>query len=170
MTKKQTTKKPAGWVPQQHGAWAMIVVPFLAGLVLAARVRPLDLGDRRYLLSPQDLLQGLELLEQAGQGYAFPVTPFPSPIQRALRRHEDGRTEPFDARHVGSRTQDLEPAYHDAGQFYWGATPSWIGGLNIHQNARTFVIPEWRCVDIDTPDDWLRAEALYGVLRAKDHP
>lgn len=122
------------------------------------------------LLSPQDLVQGLELLEQAGQGYAFPVTPFPSPIQRALRRHEDGRTEPFDARHVGTRTQDLEPAYHDSGQFYWGATPSWLGGLNIHQNARTFVIPEWRCVDIDTLDDWLRAEALYGVLHAKDHP
>mgnify|MGYP001160603082 CR=1 FL=1 len=45
MTKKQTRKKPAGWVPQQHGAWAMIVVPFLAGLALSARVRPLGLGD-----------------------------------------------------------------------------------------------------------------------------
>lgn len=122
------------------------------------------------LLSPQDLVQGLALLERAGRGYAFPVTPFPSPIQRALRRHADGRTEPFDLRHVGTRTQDLEPAYHDAGQFYWGATQSWLEGLNIHQNACTFVIPEWRCVDIDTPDDWLRAEALYGVLRAKDHP
>ncbi|MFT3888629.1 MAG: YwiC-like family protein [Arachnia sp.] len=38
-------KKPAGWVPQQHGAWAMIIVPFLTGLVLSARVRPLHLAD-----------------------------------------------------------------------------------------------------------------------------
>ncbi|NHB85227.1 YwiC-like family protein [Tessaracoccus sp. HDW20] len=37
--------KSTGWVPQQHGAWAMIVVPYLTGLALAARVRPLDLGD-----------------------------------------------------------------------------------------------------------------------------
>lgn len=120
------------------------------------------------LLEPQDLVQGLELLERAGGGYAFPVAPFPSPIQRALRRYSDGRTEPFDPRQVGTRTQDLEPAYHDAGQFYWGAVASWLARLNIHQHASTFVIPEWRCVDIDTPDDWLRAEALYGVLRAKD--
>ncbi len=45
MSRKAATRRPAGWVPQQHGAWAMIVVPFLAGLVLSARVRPLDLGD-----------------------------------------------------------------------------------------------------------------------------
>ncbi len=37
--------KSTGWVPQQHGAWAMIAVPYLTGLALAARVRPLDLGD-----------------------------------------------------------------------------------------------------------------------------
>lgn len=38
-------KKPAGWVPKQHGAWAMILVPYITGLALAARLRPLDWGD-----------------------------------------------------------------------------------------------------------------------------
>lgn len=37
--------KSTGWIPQQHGAWAMIAVPYLTGLALTARVRPLGLGD-----------------------------------------------------------------------------------------------------------------------------
>ena len=77
----------------------------------------------------------------------------------------DGRTEPFDARHSQTRSQDLEPAYYDAGQFYWGRTESWLQGLDIHRNGRTIVMPGWRAVDIDTPDDWLRAEALVRELR-----
>ena len=66
-----------------------------------------------------------------------------------------------------TRTQDLEPGYFDVGQFYWGKAEAWLAGLNIHLNARTLVLPEWRVVDIDTPDDWDRAELLYGALKAK---
>jgi pseudaminic acid cytidylyltransferase len=117
------------------------------------------------LLEPGDLQQALQMLEATHAPYVFPVLPFPAPIQRALRRAEDGRTEPFDPRHSQTRSQDLEPAYHDAGQFYWGRSEAWLQGLDIHRNGRTIVMPGWRAVDIDTPDDWLRAEALYRVLR-----
>jgi pseudaminic acid cytidylyltransferase len=113
------------------------------------------------LLEPGDLQEGLALLQGGAQAYAFPVLAFPAPIQRALRRHADGRTEPFYPQYTQTRSQDLEPAFHDAGQFYWGSAPAWRQGLDIHRNARTLVVPEWRAVDIDTPDDWLRAEALY---------
>lgn len=37
--------KTRGWLPNQHGAWAMIVVPFLVGLLLVVPYRSLDLGD-----------------------------------------------------------------------------------------------------------------------------
>ena len=104
------------------------------------------------------------LLSGDGGGYSFPVTGFPSPIQRALRRADDGRVVPFNPEHVGTRTQDLEPAYHDAGQFYWGHADAWLAGLNIHAHGRTIVLPEWRVVDIDTPADWHRAEALHRAL------
>lgn len=114
-----------------------------------------------------DIAAAFDLLEAGGgEGYSFPVTGFPSPIQRALRRAEDGRVAPFNPEHVGTRTQDLEPAYHDAGQFYWGRAAAWLSGLNIHANGRTIVLPEWRVVDIDTPADWDRAEALYQALVA----
>lgn len=112
-----------------------------------------------------DLAAAFELLEaHGGEGYTFPVTSFPSPIQRALKRDETGRVEPFNPRYVSTRTQDLDAAYHDAGQFYWGRADTWLAGLNIHANGRAIVLPEWRVVDIDTPADWDRAEALHSVI------
>lgn len=119
------------------------------------------------LLQADDLRQALALLD-VGR-YVFPVTPFPSAIQRALRRQADGSTQPFHPEHVNTRTQDLEPAYHDAGQFYWGHAATWRQGLSIHGHARTIVLPEWRVVDIDTPDDWKRAEALFHAAQQQEH-
>ena len=114
------------------------------------------------LIRGQDIADALRLLERdAAAHYVFPVMPFPSPIQRALRRASDGTTRPFSPEYVNTRTQDLEPAYHDAGQFYWGRTQAWLDGLNIHANGKSIVLPEGRVVDIDTPEDWERAEALY---------
>jgi pseudaminic acid cytidylyltransferase len=119
------------------------------------------------LIDAADIVAALELLERSNTGYAFPVCPFPSPIQRALRRRADGSTSPFHPEHVATRTQDLELAYHDAGQFYWGSSAAWLQGLNIHTHARTIVLPQWRVVDIDTPSDWDRAEAYYQALGSK---
>jgi pseudaminic acid cytidylyltransferase len=106
------------------------------------------------------------LIANDSAGYVFPVAPFPSAIQRALKRADDGRVAPFNPEHVATRTQDLEPGYYDAGQFYWGAADTWLSGANIHANGRAIVLPEWRVVDIDTPDDWERAERLYRAFAA----
>lgn len=114
----------------------------------------------------QDLASALDLLRSHDdEGYTFPVTGFPSPIQRALKRDTDeGAVAPFNPEHVGTRTQDLEPAFFDAGQFYWAAASTWQDGKAIHANGRAIVLPEWRVVDIDTPDDWDRAEVLFRAL------
>lgn len=132
-----------GWAID-HACCIYPGVPFIRGADIQAAFDLLRAGD--------------------GRGYTFPVTSFPSPIQRALRRAEDGRVAPFNPEHVNTRTQDLEPAFHDAGQFYWGHVDAWLAGLNIHANGRAIVLPEWRVVDIDTPADWDRAEALYRAL------
>ncbi|MEM9500362.1 MAG: pseudaminic acid cytidylyltransferase [Pseudomonadota bacterium] len=113
-------------------------------------------------VSAGDITKALSLLvEHRGEGYTFPVTGFPSPIQRALKLGDDGAVAPFDPRHVGTRTQDIEPAYFDAGQFYWATPETWESGQSAHANGRVIVLPEWRVVDIDTPADWERAEALF---------
>lgn len=116
----------------------------------------------------EDLAAALALLEQhEGEGFTFPVAEFPSPIQRALRRDASGALAPFQPEHVSTRTQDLEPAYFDAGQFYWGTAESWLAGLDIHSHGRAIVLPQSRVVDIDTPEDWDRAELLHRALSAR---
>jgi pseudaminic acid cytidylyltransferase len=115
-------------------------------------------------ISTEDLRAAHAQLTASGAHYVFPVTGFPSPIQRALRRLPDGTVRPFQPEHAATRTQDLEPGYFDVGQFYWGKATSWLAGMNIHLNGTTMVIPEWRVVDIDTPEDWERAELVYSAL------
>ena len=115
-------------------------------------------------ISTSDLRLAHERLLTSGAHYVFPVTSFPSPIQRALRRLPDGSVKPFQPEHAAMRTQDLEPSYFDVGQFYWGKPLAWLQGMNLHLNGVTLVLPEWRVVDIDTPADWERAELLYGAL------
>jgi len=118
-------------------------------------------------ISTDDLAQAYQQLESSRAHYVFPVTGFPSPIQRALRRLPNGSVMPFQPEYAATRTQDLEPGYFDVGQFYWGHRDAWLDGLNLHLNGTTLVIPEWRVVDIDTPSDWERAELLYATLSEK---
>ncbi len=63
------------------------------------------------------------------------------------------------------RSQDFEPAWHDAGQFYWGMAATWASKIPVFGgHARGVELPSSRVVDIDTPEDWDRAEALFQVL------
>lgn len=111
-----------------------------------------------------DLVAALHILETNDVGYVFPVTAFHSAIQRALRRLPNGLMEPFYNQYVTVRTQDLEPAFYDAGQFYWGLAQTWLDGKIIHQHGVGLVIPNWRVVDIDTVEDWQRAELMLAVF------
>jgi CMP-N-acetylneuraminic acid synthetase len=61
----------------------------------------------------------------------------------------------------------LEPAYYDAGQFYWGKKETWLSNSKIHSNCAGYVIPNWRVVDIDTPADWERAELVALAIRGR---
>ena len=112
-------------------------------------------------IQTDDLKGSLALLIEAKADYCFPVTEFPSVIQRALRRLENGKMEPFYPQFEATRTQDFEPAYHDAGQFYWGKPTAWLQNASIHSSGVGYILPNWRVVDIDTPEDWVRAEMLF---------
>lgn len=124
------------------------------------------------LIEPGDLVAAYDaLIAGDGTRYVFPVAAYPSPIQRALRRDpESGTLAPFSPEYASTRTQDLEPAFYDAGQFYWGPAALWLEGKNLHANARAIVLPEWRVADIDMPEDWERAELLAGVLKGARQP
>lgn len=116
------------------------------------------------LLQRADLVNGLRMLETCEAGYVFPVTSYPSAVQRALRQLPNGSMKPFYSQYAATRTQDLEPAFYDAGQFYWGFAQTWLEGKIIHQHGTGLIIPSWRVVDIDTDGDWQRAELMYAAF------
>jgi pseudaminic acid cytidylyltransferase len=107
-----------------------------------------------------DLKGTFKQIESGQADYSFPVAEFPSAIQRAMKKNIDGVIQPFYPEFELTRTQDLEPAYYDAGQFYWGTSQAWLNNPRIHSSGLGYVIPSWRVVDIDTPEDWERAERL----------
>ena len=116
-------------------------------------------------VSADDLRQGLVVLTETGSDYAFSVTSYAFPIQRAIRITPVGRVEMFNAEHFNTRSQDLEEAYHDAGQFYWGRASAWLANKVIFgPHAAAVQLPRYRVQDIDTVEDWQRAEYLFHAI------
>jgi pseudaminic acid cytidylyltransferase len=114
-----------------------------------------------------DLKGALGRLASSNADYCFPVTEYPSAIQRALSLLGNGGVQPFFPQFEISRTQDLEQAYYDAGQFYWGKVEAWLKNPKIHSSGLGYLIPSWRVVDIDTFEDWQRAELIYRAINIK---
>ena len=115
-----------------------------------------------------DLRRGLELLREPDCDYAFSVTRYASAIQRALRLNRAGRMEMFDPAQFNARSQDLEEAYYDAGQFYWGRAEAWLAQRPIFgPRSAPVVLPRHRAQDIDTPEDWMLAEWLFKAQHAE---
>lgn len=114
----------------------------------------------------EDIKSAHEAMLVHRKSYAFPVTTFPFPIFRGVKRDEEGNIEMFWPEHFATRSQDLPEAYHDVGQFYWGTPSAWLSGKPIFSDAATtIVLPRHLVQDIDTPEDWKRAELMYKVLQ-----
>lgn len=114
---------------------------------------------------PEDLERGWKLIQQQGASYAFSVTSYAFPIQRAIRITESGRVSMFQPEHFSTRSQDLEEAWHDAGQFYWGTAQAWLEEQPLFgERSMPVKLPRHRVQDIDTPEDWARAEWMFKAM------
>jgi len=117
----------------------------------------------------QDLVRCHALRTESGADYAMPVTSFAFPIQRGVTVGNDGRLTMLYPDLVSTRSQDLPPVFHDAGQFYFGQSDAWLCGRPvIGQGAAAHVIPRYRVQDIDTPEDWMRTELMFTASRQSD--
>lgn len=105
------------------------------------------------------------LMSEEATKTVFPVTSFSYPIQRALKMN-NARVEMFQPEHMFSRSQDLEPAYHDAGQFYWFKTEPFLKDSKLFTNqSKAITLPETRVQDIDNESDWVIAELKFQLLQ-----
>lgn len=120
-------------------------------------------------LQPRYLIEGLTLLQANKEAdFAFSVTSYAFPIFRALHRDPNGRVEMFWPENELKRSQDLPEAWHDAGQFCWGRKEAFSGSRGVF-SARSYSVPVPRHLvqDIDTLEDWERAERMFAANTAR---
>lgn len=120
------------------------------------------------LLQGRFLREGFDLLQQhPDKAFAFSVCSFGFPVQRALTLDGQGALTALYPEFRQTRSQDLPEAFQDAGQFYWGRSEAWLRGEVLYSSASLPVIlPRHLVQDIDTLQDWKRAEYLYAALKA----
>lgn len=115
---------------------------------------------RRYLL------EGYQRLLETQKNFAFSITSFSFPIQRALKITSEGCLQAFYPEYTMTRSQDLEEAYHDAGQFYWGRAEAFLNDRPVYSSESVpIILPRHLVQDIDTLEDWSRAELMYRYVR-----
>jgi len=117
-------------------------------------------------VQPEYLQKAFEVLKKSGVSEAFSVTTFPFPIFRGLKINETGALEMFWPEYREFRSQDLPEAYQDAGQFYWVDVEKYMKTplLFVAPDAKPVILPRHLVQDIDTPEDWKRAELMFNAL------
>jgi pseudaminic acid cytidylyltransferase len=139
-----------GWmrnegIPVEYVCCILATAPFLRGDILST---------------------AFERLVESNASYAFSVTEYPFPIQRAIRIDSTERVEALWPENITTRSQDLEDVYHDAGQFYWGTSGAFERGEVIFSNSSIPIrLPRYLVQDIDTAEDWKMAELMFNALR-----
>lgn len=113
--------------------------------------------------------QGIEALKASpDKSFAFSVTSFSFPVQRALKMEGNGVASLY-PEYASTRSQDLVEAYHDAGQFYWGSYSGYLSQKAMFsEHSIPIVLPRYLVQDIDTPEDWQRAELMYQAYIQSD--
>lgn len=136
---------------------------------LKQQEKNVDFVCTMYATTPFLQLKYLQLaykkLKDSDACSAFSCTSMPFPIQRTFKITKDERCEMFFKEYFSSRSQDLEPAYQDAGQFYWTNLNKTSSDIFFGKDSIPIILPRYLVQDIDTMEDWVRAEIMYEVIR-----
>ncbi len=117
------------------------------------------------LLTPQTLTEAAKKLEST-QGYLFGAVAYDYPPQRSFTLRADSPSMLF-SEHFNTRSQDLEPIFHDAGQFYFARAKNWQEQDNIFAPpSKAIKLPQKRVQDIDTMEDFELALLKYRLLES----
>ena len=117
-------------------------------------------------VSVEHLSMGLETLNNSGCRAVLPIVAYDYPIQRSMNLDDSGKISWTDPSNALKRSQDLEPRYHDAGQFFWFDVDNFIEiGTVISDETAGIVLDKMVVQDIDTESDWNIAEFKYSYLK-----
>lgn len=115
-------------------------------------------------LQSKYLVEGFVKLKNSDAINAFSSTTMPFPVQRTFKLDKNGRCEMFTPQHYYTRSQDLEEAYQDAGQFYWTKLNKHSNEIMFGKDSIPIILPRYLVQDIDTLEDWQRAEYMYKAI------
>jgi N-acylneuraminate cytidylyltransferase len=119
-------------------------------------------------VSPDRLSEAYKMLNEKQYDSVFPICAFSFPILRALQLTNNNKVSMIWPENMTKRSQDLVPAYHDAGQFYWCKTLSLTTDRKLYtDNSGAIVLNETEVQDIDNESDWLIAEMKFKLLAKK---
>jgi len=113
-----------------------------------------------------DLKSGKDLVTNNPNQFVYPVTHYDYPLTRALKLNKNGSVKMADSKFFKTRSQENEDYFHDAGQFYWAHSKLWLTNKRIFESeGKPVFLERFRVHDIDTEDDWIRAEQIFQYLQ-----
>jgi len=145
--------------------------------VIKHTIKELEIKKRNYVccisatapfIRSADLIMGFNKIKKKKMDYIFSATKYDYPIQRAFSLKKNKLKMIF-PKFYKYNSQDLEETYHDAGQFYWGTVNAWVKKKMIFsKNSLIINIKSHLAQDIDTIDDWKKAELKYKLINQSE--
>ena len=115
-------------------------------------------------LKISDLKKALKL-SFTSEKFIFPVLEYSHPIQRAMFKKKNKDLYFLNKKNQNRRTQDFKKTFYDAGQFYFAKKKTWLSKKKMHSFAKGIVVPNWRVIDIDNNEDWIKAQKISKYLK-----
>lgn len=117
-------------------------------------------------VNAENLRLGYEKLLNSDKKFAFSVCAFDAPVFRSFELLDDKSVQMFWPENFSKRSQDLSKAYFDAAQFYFGKPEAFLENLQLFApHSIGIELPRHIVQDIDTPEDWMRAEYMYQAIQ-----
>ena len=114
-------------------------------------------------IEKKNLLETLKILKKNANNFVLPVVKYEHPIERSFTLNNKKKIIINFFKKSSKNTQVFSPSFHDAGQFYWAKTKTWLKSKNIFENSIAFSIPIGKTVDIDNDETWKKAESLFKI-------
>ena len=114
---------------------------------------------------PEDLVKGIEMLRDSTADFVLAITRFDYPVQRALKLNDKNMLSFAEPENALIRSQDLEPRFHDAGQFFAGKRDAFASNEAVlFGRCLPLLLEKEQAIDIDDEKDWKLAEKLFSFM------
>ena len=113
------------------------------------------------MLKSSDIKDSYKKIREKNCDFALSVTDYGHPPQRGFYL-KNNNLRVLNKKFYKQRTQDLDKIYHDAGQFYWGKTSSWLKNkFMFSKKSFGLILPRYRAIDIDDKEDLYMLKKVF---------